>query len=85
MAEPKKPTGATQQAGPEEPTRYIEQQPMGAEGEGEEYIPSFDYVYVEPEPEEGEEVGGQSFDYVQVEEVAEGEEYVPTFDYVQPA
>jgi hypothetical protein len=64
MAEPKerKPAGATHEPGPEEPTRYTEQQDPAAAEEGEGGK-SFEYG---PEPEEelaeGEQ-GGQSFDY----------------------
>lgn len=64
MAEPKKPAGATAEAGPEEPTRYIEQQPMGEGEEGEaEGGKAFDYMAVEEEIAEGAE-GGKSFDYL---------------------
>jgi hypothetical protein len=86
MAEPKKPAGATQQAGPEEPTRYLEQQPMGVEGEEGDGGKSFDYIVPEPEPEAGDEVGGEAFDYIPPEPEPEVGTEVggQSFDYVNP-
>jgi hypothetical protein len=78
MAEPKKPAGATHEAGPEEPTRYIEQQPMG-EGEEGEGGKDFDYPPVE-EADEGT-LGGKDFDYPPAEEVDEEAQGGKSFDY----
>jgi hypothetical protein len=75
MAEPKKPAGATHEAGPEEPTRYAETMPMGEGEEGEGGL-SFDYGTPPGEEAPGEEAtGGFSFEYGTVGgEEAPGEE-----------